>query len=106
MQDYFARDDGQIIAHCRRLWRRPDRFCETRPQPLVTGTIYSHLAEAVEGSEAVKLARFFPGEEQQRVAAAFEKLGSGSLGRVFESLGGAIDYGRLRIFRAAANARA
>jgi ATP-dependent DNA helicase RecQ len=77
-----------------------------RERSLVTGTIYSHLAEAVEGGEPVELDRFFTGEEQQQVAAAFEKLGSGSLGRVFESLGGAIDYGRLRIFRAAANARA
>jgi ATP-dependent DNA helicase RecQ len=77
-----------------------------RERSLVAGTIYSHLAEAIEGGEPVEMARFFTGEEQQRVAAAFAKLGSGSLGRVFESLGGAIDYGRLRIFRAAANVRA
>ena len=77
-----------------------------RERNLVTSTIYSHLAEAIEGGEPAELGRFFTAEERRRVAAAFEKLGSGSLGRVFESLGGAIDHGRLRIFRAASNAGA
>jgi ATP-dependent DNA helicase RecQ len=77
-----------------------------RERSLVAGTIYGHLAEAIEGGEPVGLDRFFTGEEQQRVAAAFAKLGYGSLGRVFESLGGSIDYGRLRIFRAVTNTRA
>ena len=34
------------------------------------------------------------------VAAAFNRHGFGALGPVFESLGGRIDYGRLRLFRA------
>jgi ATP-dependent DNA helicase RecQ len=73
---------------------------------LVTSTIYSHLLEAIEGGEPVELKRFFTDTEQQKIAAAFERNGFGNLTAVFESLGGACDYGRLRIFRAAANARA
>jgi len=72
---------------------------------LVTGTIYSHLLEAIEGGEPVELKRFFTDTEQQKIAVAFERNGFGNLTAVFESLGGACDYGRLRIFRAAANAK-
>jgi hypothetical protein len=39
------------------------------------------------------------------VAAAFGRHGFGALGPVFESLGGKMDYGRLRLFRASANRR-
>jgi len=76
----------------------------TASRGLVASTIYSHLAEAIERGEIVEMSRFFTDTEQQRVAAAFAKLGFGSLNSVFESLGGAVEYGRLRIFRAAANA--
>jgi ATP-dependent DNA helicase RecQ len=72
---------------------------------VTTGTIYGHLAEGVERGEAVDLQKFFTVAELAEVAAAFGRSGFGALGPVFESLGGAVDYGRLRIFRAAANAR-
>ena len=75
-----------------------------RERNLVTGTIYSHLLEAIEGGEPVELKRFFTDTEQQKIAAAFERNGFGNLTAVFESLGGACDYGRLRIFRAAVTA--
>jgi ATP-dependent DNA helicase RecQ len=73
---------------------------------LTLGTIHGHLTEAIERGEPVELKRFFTDTEQQKIAAAFERNGFGNLTAVFESLGGACDYGRLRIFRAAANARA
>jgi len=76
-----------------------------RERGFTASTIYGHLAEAVEHGEPIELDRFFSAEEQQRVAGAFAKLGFGSLGSVFESLDGGCDYGRLRIFRAAANAK-
>ena len=77
----------------------------TASRKLVASTIYSHLAEAMERGEVVDMSRFFTDAEQQRVTAAFAKLGFGSLSSVFESLGGTVEYGRLRIFRAAANAK-
>jgi ATP-dependent DNA helicase RecQ len=73
---------------------------------LTLGTIHGHLTEAIERGEPVELKRFFTDTEQQKIATAFERNGFGNLTAVFESLGGACDYGRLRIFRAAANARA
>jgi ATP-dependent DNA helicase RecQ len=77
-----------------------------RERAVTTGTILGHLAEGIEQGEPVELNRFLSGEEQKKIAAAFERNGFGNITAVFESLGGAIDYGRLRIFRAARNAAA
>jgi ATP-dependent DNA helicase RecQ len=76
-----------------------------RDRDVTTGTIMSHIAEGIERGEPVDLTRFFTDEEKEKVAAAFGQSGFGNLGGVFETLGGAIEYGKLRIFRAAANAR-
>jgi hypothetical protein len=54
----------------------------------------------------VELERFFTAGEKQNVAAAFDRNGFGNLTAVFDSLGGAIDYGRLRVYRAARQAKA
>ncbi len=72
-----------------------------RERSLAAGTIYGHLAEAMEYGESIDLDQFFTPEEQKRVSAAFARHGLASLSKVFESLQGACDYGRLRIFRAA-----
>jgi ATP-dependent DNA helicase RecQ len=74
-----------------------------RERGVTTGTIYGHLAEGVERGEPVELQKFFTIAELAEVASAFGRNGFGALGPVFESLNGKIDYGRLRIFRAAAN---
>ena len=76
-----------------------------RERGVTTGTIYGHLAEGIERGEPVDLQKFFTVAELAEVAAAFGRNGFGALGPVFESLGGKIDYGRLRLFRAATNAR-
>jgi len=76
-----------------------------RERGVTTGTVYGHLAEGIERGEPVDLQRVFTVTELAEVAAAFNRNGFGSLGPVFESLGGKIDYGRLRIFRAAINVR-
>jgi ATP-dependent DNA helicase RecQ len=76
-----------------------------RERGVTTGTILGHLAEGVERGEPVDLQEIFTVAELAEIAAAFGRNGFGALGPVFESLGGKIDYGRLRLFRAAANAR-
>jgi len=53
----------------------------------------------------VDLQKLFTVAELAEVASAFGQKGFGNIVGVFETLGGKIDYGRLRIFRAAANAR-
>ena len=74
-----------------------------RERGVTLGTIHSHLAEGIERGEPVDLGKFFSAEEKPRVAAAFDRNGFGNITAVFDSLGGTVDYGRLRIFRAAMN---
>jgi len=76
-----------------------------REREVTTSTIMGHIAEGIERGEPVDLSKFFTADEKPKVAAAFYHHGWGNIVGVFESLGGKIDYGRLRIFRAAANAR-
>ena len=76
-----------------------------RERDVTTGTIMGHIAEGIENGEPVELGRFLNTAEQKKIAAAFERNGRGNITAVFESLGGAIDYGKLRIFRAAKNAK-
>ena len=73
-----------------------------RERGVTTNTILGHIADGIERGEPVDLQTFFTVAEVSAVAAAFNRNGFGALGPVFESLGGKIDYGRLRIFRAAA----
>ncbi len=76
-----------------------------RERGVTAGTIYGHLAEGLEQGESLDLQNFFTLKELAEVAAAFGNKGFGNLVGVFEALGGKVDYGRLRLFRAAANAR-
>ena len=76
-----------------------------RDRAVTPGTILGHLTEGVEAGEAVDLNRLLTAEEQAKIAGSFERNGFGNLTAVHESLGGSIDYGKLRIFRLAANAR-
>jgi ATP-dependent DNA helicase RecQ len=75
-----------------------------RDRDVTTGTIMGHIAEGIEHGEPVDLARFFTAQEKEKVAAAFARTGSGNLTSIFEALGGTIEFGKLRIFRSAANA--
>jgi ATP-dependent DNA helicase RecQ len=76
-----------------------------RERGLVPGTIYSHLAEAVEAGEPLELNRFLTAAQQKEIDEAFARVGFGSLGPVHEHLGGRFEYGLLRIYRAAQNAQ-
>jgi ATP-dependent DNA helicase RecQ len=72
---------------------------------LVTGTIYGHLATAIEAGEAIDMAQLINAEAQAEIAAAFQRTGWGNIVGARELLGEKYDYGLLRIFRAAANAK-
>jgi ATP-dependent DNA helicase RecQ len=76
-----------------------------RERGVTPSTVMGHLAEGIEWGEPVDLGKFFTAELKTKVAAAFERNGFGNLVGVFEALGGEVDYGKLRIFRAAANQR-
>jgi len=72
---------------------------------LVAGTIYGHLATAIEAGEKIDLAQLLNAEAQAEIAAAFKRTGWGNLVGARELLGEKYDYGLLRIFRAAANVK-
>jgi ATP-dependent DNA helicase RecQ len=67
---------------------------------LSIGTIYGHLADALQVGEHLDLNQFLTPEEQHEIAAAFHKHGFQSLSLVLEALGGRFDYGRLKLMRA------
>ena len=71
----------------------------------VSSTIHGHLATAIEAGEAIDLAQLINAEAQAEIAAAFKRTGWGNIVGARELLGEKYDYGLLRIFRAAANAR-
>ncbi len=68
---------------------------------LTPGTIYGHLGSALEAREALDVARLFTDAERWEIEAAFEQAGWGTLSGAHTLLGGRVDYGRLRLFRAA-----
>ena len=72
---------------------------------LTLGTIYGHLGTAIEVGEAIELSQLLNETAQTEIAAAFARKGWGNLVGVKETLGEKYDYGLLRIFRAAANAK-
>ena len=72
-----------------------------RLRRLTEGTIYGHLAAAIEGGEAVDTNRLLTVEGQREIAAAFERHGWGNLSGAFEFLGGRYSHGQLRVYRAA-----
>jgi ATP-dependent DNA helicase RecQ len=66
---------------------------------MTIGTIYTHLASAIESGEPIQAGVFFSQEDQAVMKAALDKAG-GILGPAKELLGGKFDYGQLRLFRA------
>jgi ATP-dependent DNA helicase RecQ len=70
---------------------------------LVPGTIYGHLATAIESGEKLDLSLILDDKAQAEIAAAFKRAGWSNLSGAREILDEKYDYGVLRIFRATAN---
>ena len=86
-----------------RAGESPARIANVRG--LVVGTIYGHLATAIEAGEVIELAQLINAEAQAEIAAAFKRTGWGNIVGARELLGEKYDYGLLRIFRATANVK-
>jgi len=71
-----------------------------RLRQLTEGTIYGHLAAAIEAGEAVDMNRLLSVEGQREIASAFERHGWGNLSGAVEFLGGRYSHGQLRVYRA------
>ena len=76
-----------------------------RDRGLVSGTIYSHLAESVEAGESIDLRQFLSVEQEKEIEDALARTGFASLGSVREALANRYDFGVLRIVRAVMNLR-
>jgi hypothetical protein len=63
-------------------------------------TIEGHLTQAIEFGENLEPASFYTPEEAKRMREAFLEHEAAGLSPIFERLGGAISYGKLKIFRA------
>ncbi|HVV73123.1 MAG TPA: RecQ family ATP-dependent DNA helicase, partial [Verrucomicrobiae bacterium] len=93
---------GHTVAETVRRFRAGESVeAIAQDRRLSVGTIYGHLAEALQAGEPVDLDRFLTREEQQEIAGAFAKVGVKALSPAFELLGGRYDYNRLRLVRAA-----
>jgi ATP-dependent DNA helicase RecQ len=97
---------GDTARETLRRFRAGDSPAEiAAARGLVVGTIYGHLATAIESGEAIDLAQLINAEAQAEIAAAFKRTGWGNIVGARELLGEKYDYGLLRIFRAAANVK-
>ena len=67
---------------------------------LVRGTIYTHLAAAIEAGRDVDLRRILTPAEETEIAEAMKKFGFGGTNRALEALGGRYEYGHFKIYRA------
>jgi ATP-dependent DNA helicase RecQ len=95
---------GDTARETLRRFRAGDSPAEiASARGLVVGTIYGHLATAIEAGEKIDLTPLIDGEAQAEIAAAFQRTGWGNIVGARELLGEKYDYGLLRIFRAAAN---
>ena len=72
-----------------------------RLRGLAAGTLYGHLATAIEAGETVELSRLFTAEEQKAMGEAFARSGFANLTGAKEALNDRFDYGPLRVYRAA-----
>jgi len=68
---------------------------------LTLGTIYGHLATAIENGEPLRIGEFFSNEDQEQIKTALNQAG-GDLTLARQLLGDQFEYGQLRLFRAAA----
>ncbi len=67
---------------------------------LVVGTIFGHLATAIEVGEIIDLNQLASAEAQSEIAAAFKQTGWGNIVGARELLGEKYDFGLLRVYRA------
>jgi len=65
------------------------------------GTIYTHLENAVAAGERVDLARLITPAERTKIEAAFAEFGFENIAGALERSGPGIEYGQLKLYRAA-----
>jgi ATP-dependent DNA helicase RecQ len=92
-------DSVRETLRCFRAGQTVEQIARTRG--FVANTIYGHLAEAVEAGERFELDKVITSEQERLIEAAFAQVTFGGLKEIKEVLGDKVNYGQLRIFRAA-----
>jgi ATP-dependent DNA helicase RecQ len=67
---------------------------------ITPGTVYGHLAAAIESGESLKIERLLSATAQREIDNAFATHGFGNLSGAVEALGGRYNHGQLRLYRA------
>ncbi|MCW5559241.1 MAG: DNA helicase RecQ, partial [Verrucomicrobiae bacterium] len=84
----------------RRFRAGEDVAAIAKARGLTPGTVSGHLASALEAGEAMDPGQLFTPAESAAMHAAFEKAGWTTLSGAHGVLGGRVDYGTLRLYRA------
>jgi ATP-dependent DNA helicase RecQ len=66
----------------------------------VPGTIYSHLAAAIEAGKPVDQRRLLTTEQEFEITEAVKQFGFGNIGSALEALSGRYEYGHFKVYRA------
>jgi ATP-dependent DNA helicase RecQ len=92
---------GESAATTLQLFQKGQSVAQiAATRQLVPNTILSHLAQAVEAGFKLEPASFYTQEEAKEMQQAFATAGWEALGPAKEIVGDAIDFGKLRIYRA------
>jgi len=67
---------------------------------LVAGTIYGHLADAIEAGEPIEISQIATPQQQDRISEEFKKIGFANLTGIQEALGDGYNYGQIKVMRA------
>ncbi len=93
---------GDAAAQTLRRFRNGESVPEIAAgRGVTTGTIYGHLASAIEGGEDVDISQFVSEPEKREIEAACRKLGKVGLTPIFQELGGRVTYDQIKLVRAA-----
>jgi ATP-dependent DNA helicase RecQ len=93
---------NSTVRETLQLWREGASIEEiAQRRGMVISTIENHLATALQAGQEVDLSRLITPAEMTTIRQALEGWTGPGLKEVFEHLGGAISYGKLRLFLAA-----
>ena len=87
-----------VIETLEMFWKGMDVAEIAKRRGFVTGTIYGHLATAIDGGKEVDIRRVWTAEEEREIAGAVKKFGFNR--DAIEVLGGRFEYGHLKLYRA------
>jgi ATP-dependent DNA helicase RecQ len=91
---------GTVIETLEMFWKGMDVEQIATRRGFVRGTIFTHLAAAIEAGKEVDLRRILTAGEEVEIAEAVKQFGFGGTARAIEALGGRYEYGHFKIYRA------